>query len=410
MKGGFVMEDQLIIELFFERSEDAIRELSLKYEKMCRRLANKFLHNEQDIEECINDVYLAIWNTIPPQKPNPLGAYICRIAKNVALKKYRTNTAQKRNHYYDVILEEVDEFLSVNETVESEILAKEISNRINIFIGQLRKKDRVMFVQRYWASCEDNGIRMEVEGISIQDNCAYVYISMQDLEGMRMDESIDLFDSYSIHTNADQIGGCTLVDFDEENQKSIFLITVQHMDGTSIEGSVMTFSVSQFLTGKNEIQAELTQISLDAISEVTETQKEEGLDIRGGSYTDGYVPTGMAGEHLYEDDSKLFVPTPGVTVTNYGFVNDKLHIQVYYEDILQFDNHGYVYLFDADGNDVLPECSTAFWDEEKQGSYEEYIFDVNAEALENYKIYGHFFTCQNLVEGDWEVRFTIKNQ
>ena len=225
-----------------------------------------------------------------------------------------------------------------------------------------------------------------------------------------MDESIDLFDSYSIHTNADQIGGCTLVDFDEENQKSIFLITVQHMDGTSIEGSVMTFNVSQFLTGKNEIQAELTQISLDAISEVTETQKEEGLDIRGGSYTDGYVPTGMAGEYLYEDDSKLFVPTPGVTVTNYGFVNDKLHIQVYYEDILQFDNHGYVYLSDADGNDVLPECSTAFWDEEKQGSYEEYIFDVNAEALENYKIYGHFFTCQNHVEGDWEVRFTIKNQ
>ena len=214
-----------------------------------------------------------------------------------------------------------------------------------------------MFVQRYWASCEDNGIRMEVEGISIQDNCAYVYISMQDLEGMRMDESIDLFDSYSIHTNADQIGGCTLVDFDEENQKSIFLITVQHMDGTSIEGSVMTFSVSQILTGKNEIQAELTQISLDAISEVTETQTEEGLEIRGGSYTDGYV-----------------------------------------------------YLFDADGNDVLPECSTAFWDEEKQGSYEEYIFDVNAEALENYKIYGHFFTCQNHVEGDWEVRFTIKNQ
>ena len=260
-----------------------------------------------------------------------------------------------------------------------------------------------------YASCEDNGIRMEVEGISIQDNCAYVYISMQDLEGMRMDESIDLFDSYSIHTNADQIGGCTLVDFDEENQKATFLIIVQHMDGTSIEGSVMTFSVSQILTGKNEIQAELTQISLDAISEVTETQTEEGLEIRGGSYTDGYVPTGMAGEYLYVDESKLFVPTPGVTVTNYGFVNDKLHVQVYYEDILQFDNHGYVYLFDADGNDVLPECSTAFWDENKQGSYEEYIFDISTDTLEKYKIYGHFFTCQNLVEGDWEVRFTIKN-
>lgn len=261
-----------------------------------------------------------------------------------------------------------------------------------------------------YASCETGGIRMQVEGVSIRDNCAYVYISMQDLEGMRMDEGIDLFDSYSIHTNADQIGGCTLVDFDEENQKATFLITVQHMDGTSIEGSVMTFSVSKILTGKNEIRAELTQISLDANSEVTETQKEGDLDIRGGSYTDGYVPTGMKGEYLYVDESKLFVPTPGVTVTNYGFVKDKLHVQVYYEDILQFDNHGYVYLSDAEGNDVLPECSIAFWDENKQGSYEEYIFDISMDTLKKYKIYGHFFTCQNVVEGDWKVRFTIKNQ
>lgn len=261
-----------------------------------------------------------------------------------------------------------------------------------------------------YASCEDEGILMAVEGISIQDNCAYVYISMQDLKEMRIDESIDLFDSYSIHTNADQIGGCTLVDFDEENQKATFLITVQHMDGTPIEGGVMTFSVSQILTGKNEIQAELTQISLDAISEVTETQKEEGLDIRGGSYTDGYATTEMAGKYLYVDNSKLFVPTPGVAVTNYGFVNDKLHVQVYYEDILQYDNHGYIYLSDTNGDKVLPECSTVFWDEEKKGSYEEYMFDVSADDLGKYKIYGHFFTCQNLVEGDWKVRFTIKNQ
>lgn len=75
------------------------------------------------------------------------------------------------------------------------------------------------------ASCEDGGIRMEVEGVSIQDSCAYVYISMHDLEGKYIDESIDLFDSYSIHTNADQIGGCTLVDFDEVNRKATFLIT-----------------------------------------------------------------------------------------------------------------------------------------------------------------------------------------
>lgn len=144
------MEDQLIIKLFFERSEDAIRELNLKYGKICKRLANKFLHNEQDAEECINDAYLAVWNTIPPQNPNPFSAYVFRIVKNTALKNIVQTLLQKRNNYYDVILEEVDEFLAVNEIVESEILAKEIGNRINVFLGRIKDRDRIMFVQRYW--------------------------------------------------------------------------------------------------------------------------------------------------------------------------------------------------------------------------------------------------------------------
>ena len=251
------------------------------------------------------------------------------------------------------------------------------------------------------ASCEDGGICMEVEGVSIQDNSAYVYISMHDLEGNCIDESIDLFDSYSIHTNADQIGGCTLVDFDETNRKATFLITIQNMDGIAIEGSTMTFSVSQFLTGKSEVKEKLTNIRLESISEVTERQMGEDLNIRGGSYTDGK-------EYLCVDKNKMFVPTPGVTVTNYGFINDMLHVQVYYEDILQFDNHGYVYLSDADGKEVLPRNSVAFWDEERRGSYEEYIFDISADEISEYEIYGHFFTCQNLVKGDWEVNFTIE--
>ena len=260
------------------------------------------------------------------------------------------------------------------------------------------------------ASCEDGGIRMGVEGVSIQDSCAYVYISMHDPEGKYIDKSIDLFDSYSIHTNADQIGGCTLVDFDEVNRKATFLITVQNMDGTPIEGSAMTFSVSRFLTGKNETQEELTQISPDAIFEVTETQREEGLNIRGGSYTDGYAVEGMKQEYLCVDESKLFVPTPGVTVTNYGFINNKLHVQVYYENIVQFDDHGYIYLVGGDGKEILPESSIAFWDEEGKGSYEEYIFDISADKINQYAIYGHFFTCRNLVEGDWKVSFTIEDQ
>ena len=80
------------------------------------------------------------------------------------------------------------------------------------------------------------------------------------------------------------------------------------------------------------------------------------------------------------------------------------------EDILQFDNHGYIYLVGRDGKEVLPGSSTAFWDEERKGSYEEYIFDISADEINEYAIYGNFFTCQNLVKGDWKVSFTIENQ
>ena len=135
---------------------------------------------------------------------------------------------------------------------------------------------------------------------------------------------------------------------------------------------------------------------------------EEDLDIRGGSYREDSELEGRSLEYLCADDSKSFVATSGVTVTNYGFINDKLHIQVHYDKILKYDNHGYVYLLDADGNRVLAEGSRGFWDEERNGSYEEYIFDVDNKELDQYAIYGHFFTCQNLVEGEWEVNLTIE--
>lgn len=144
------MEDQLIIELFFERSEQAILELSKKYGALCRSLSMRILHNDQDAEECVNDAFLAAWNTIPPEKPEPLSAYICRITRNLSLKKYHSLTAQKRNSQYDMILEEAAEFLAAKDSVEDELIAGEIAGRINHFLGELRQKDRVIFVQRYW--------------------------------------------------------------------------------------------------------------------------------------------------------------------------------------------------------------------------------------------------------------------
>ena len=146
------MEDSKIIELFNARSEQAISELSKKYGAICINVANNILNNQSDAEECINDTYLGVWNTIPPQKPNPLLSYVCRIVRNLAIKKYHSNTAKKRNSFYDVALGEVENCFSSAETTEDEFSAKELTEIINDFLETLDKDNRVMFVRRYWFS------------------------------------------------------------------------------------------------------------------------------------------------------------------------------------------------------------------------------------------------------------------
>ena len=144
------MEDDKIIELFFERSELAIIELSNKYGSICKKVANNILNNHLDSEECVNDAYLAVWNTIPPQKPNPLISYVCKITRNLALKKYHENTAQKRNSIYDVALDELEDCIPDNYSIENEIETKEIVKLVNTFLESLDKQSRIMFIRRYW--------------------------------------------------------------------------------------------------------------------------------------------------------------------------------------------------------------------------------------------------------------------
>ena len=100
------MEDQQIIRLFFERSEQAIAELAKAHGSAAARVARNILGSERDAEECLNDTYLAVWNAIPPQKPDPLRTFVCKIARNLAAAKYHANTAKKRNSRYDAALDE----------------------------------------------------------------------------------------------------------------------------------------------------------------------------------------------------------------------------------------------------------------------------------------------------------------
>ncbi len=143
------MEDGKIIDLFWARDEQAISELSAKYGEICKRISGNILKNEQDAEECVNDALLALWNRIPPERPEPLKSFVLRIVRNISIAKYHANTAQKRNSYYDVALEELEECIA--DPVD-EIRSRELSRLLNRFLDGLERESRVMFVCRYWCS------------------------------------------------------------------------------------------------------------------------------------------------------------------------------------------------------------------------------------------------------------------
>ena len=144
------MEDSQIIALFIERSEQAIAELDRKYGAAVKRTAANILSDRLDVEECVNDAYLGVWNSIPPQRPSPLVSYVCRIARNLAVNRWHANTARKRSANYELVLDELEDCLPSGADVETELEAKELTAAIDRFTAALSREDRFLFVRRYW--------------------------------------------------------------------------------------------------------------------------------------------------------------------------------------------------------------------------------------------------------------------
>lgn len=144
------MEDIKIIDLFFERSEQAIRELDRKYGKICHALSYNIVNNKQDAEECVNDAYLGAWNAIPPTKPDPLQTYICKIVRNISLNLYHRRAAAKRNSTYEIALQELEAYLTAPATVETEVETRELVRNIEDFMDSLSEENCVIFMRRYW--------------------------------------------------------------------------------------------------------------------------------------------------------------------------------------------------------------------------------------------------------------------
>ena len=138
-----------MIEMLFARDEQALAALADKYGRLLRRVAMNILGNAEDAAECENDTYLGAWNAIPPERPNPLSAFLCRIARNLALKKYRDGRAKKRDSSFDVSMDELVECLP-SETLEEMWSAKQVGRAIDAWLVTLEPEARRLFLRRYW--------------------------------------------------------------------------------------------------------------------------------------------------------------------------------------------------------------------------------------------------------------------
>lgn len=149
IKGGSKIEDSRIIELYSERDEAAIKETELKYGRLCRSVAYNILGNAEDAEECVNDTLLSVWNKIPTTKPENLKAFVCRIARNTALKKLEYNTAEKRSSNAAVSLTELEEIVPDNRFPPDKA-PEDVSKLISDFLRRQKPEIRKVFIRRYW--------------------------------------------------------------------------------------------------------------------------------------------------------------------------------------------------------------------------------------------------------------------
>lgn len=145
------MKDNQIIELYWQRREEAISETDKKYGKFCYSVSYNVLWQDEDCKECVNDAYLAAWNSIPPHRPNALMAFLGKIVRNISINRYKFNHAARRNTgQFPIVLEELQECIPSRQNVEhvvDEIVLAEVLNR---FLAGLSRENRKIFMRRYW--------------------------------------------------------------------------------------------------------------------------------------------------------------------------------------------------------------------------------------------------------------------
>ena len=145
------MDDKSIVDLFWQRNEQAIFNTAEKYEPYLHSIALRILGDPSDAEECVNDTYNAAWNSIPPHRPAVLSTYLGKLTRRISLKVLRSRSAQKRgNNEIALSLDELSECIPAGFCLDDAIALKELTNTINSFLAALPVTERRVFVLRYW--------------------------------------------------------------------------------------------------------------------------------------------------------------------------------------------------------------------------------------------------------------------
>lgn len=184
------MDDEKIVLLLWNRAENAIEALQSRFGKLIYGICYRILRHRQDAQECVNDTYLALWNAIPPTRPDPLTPYVCRTGRNVALNRLRADSAAKRDAPYCLSIDELAEAIP-DTCMEQCVTAKALGMAIDDFLARQNRENRVLFVRRYWFG-DSVGEAAKVLGISANTASARLMRMRQKLK----DELIErgLFD------------------------------------------------------------------------------------------------------------------------------------------------------------------------------------------------------------------------
>lgn len=260
--------------------------------------------------------------------------------------------------------------------------------------------EAAQFFKPVQKSSVDQGIEVSVESAYIHGSEAEAVVNVRDLTGDRLDESIDLYDSYDIKTGFDSLGTCSQIGYDPKTKTATFLIWMKSMnDKDIIRGEKITISVQTLLCGKTETLALAIPMDWNAIPETVQTVESEHDNT----------------DLLVQGDSILDI-LDGFSVAGVGYVNGKLHIQLYTPRRYLYDDLAFLYLLDEQGNrteaDMLYRGAYNVDDAEieKSADYVEYAFDVPQSELAQYKLYGDFYSYKTRIDGNWSVTFPLENQ